>query len=100
MLAAKHWGHPEGVLGLQRAMDCVWEVLGEVGDRNGGKHTSNRLTAYDKLQLTYFKETREKASQQVLPEPYHPRTLCMYVRAACIPEGREKEMRIQIPEGI
>lgn len=99
MLAAKHWGHPEGVLGLQRAMDCVWEVLGEVGDRNGGKHTSNRLTAYDKLQLTYFKETREKAFQQVTACTLPPQN-AVYVCAACIPEGKEKEMRIQIPEGI
>lgn len=56
-------------------------------------------TAYDKLQLTYFKETREKAFQQVTACTLPPQN-AVYVCAACIPEGREKEMRIQIPEGI
>lgn len=47
-------------------------------------------TAYDKLQLTYFKETREKGSQQVLPEPYLPRTLCMYMLHVFLKGGRKK----------
>lgn len=47
-------------------------------------------TAYDKLQLTYFKETGEKGSQQVLREPYLPRTLCMYVLHVFLKGGRKK----------